>query len=366
MNKIDCVVIGAGVIGLAVARALAREGREVVVLEAESAFGQHTSSRNSEVIHAGMHYPAGSMKALHCLRGQRLLYAYCRERAIAHRQLGKLIVAADESDMPGLVALQEKALVNGVTNLTWMDRRVLAELEPDLQAYGALHSPTTGIIDSHALMVSLLADAEAAGAQLVLQSRVTGGRETEDGMVLFVDGEEVLAKTVVNASGLTAHVLAAKMRGVPHETIPRVRYVRGVYFALNARHRFRHLIYPLPEPGGLGTHLTLDLAGNARFGPDVEWINQVDYTVDPGRVDVCYQSIRRWWPGLPSGALAATYCGIRPKVINVDKPEGDFLIQGLEGHGIRGLINLFGIESPGLTACLSIADEVLRRCRQYW
>lgn len=366
MDRVDCVVIGAGVIGLAVARALALEGREVLILEEEAAFGQHTSSRNSEVIHAGMYYPAGSMKALHCLRGKRLLYQYCRERSIAHRQLGKLIIAVDDSEMPRLVALQEKALVNGVTDLTWMDKRVLAEVEPGLHAHAALFSPSTGIIDSHGLMLSLLADAEAAGAQLVLQARVSGGRESDDGMVLFVDGEELLAGTVVNAAGLTAHVLAAKMRGVPHETIPRVRYARGVYFALSGHHPFSHLIYPLPEPGGLGTHLTLDLAGQARFGPDVEWINRVDYTVDPDRVDGFYQSIRRWWPQLAQGALSPTYSGIRPKVINEDKPEGDFLIQGQEGHGIRGLINLFGIESPGLTACLAIADEVLRRCRQYW
>ena len=366
MERVDCVVIGAGVIGLAIARALAQEGREVIVLEAESAFGQHTSSRNSEVIHAGMYYPAGSLKALHCLRGKQLLYRYCRERGIGHRQTGKLIVAVDDSEMPRLVALQEKALVNGVTDLTWMDRRVLAEVEPALQAHAALYSPSTGIVDSHALMLSLLADAEAAGAVLALQSRVSGGQETKDGMLLFVDGMELLAGTVVNAAGLTAHVLAAKMRGVPHETIPRVRYARGVYFALSGRHPFSHLIYPLPEPGGLGTHLTLDLAGQARFGPDVEWINHVDYSVDANRADGFYQSIRRWWPALPNGALSPTYSGIRPKVLNEDKPEGDFLIQGQEGHGIRGLINLFGIESPGLTACLSIADEVLRRCRQYW
>lgn len=366
MEKVDCVVIGAGVVGLAIARALAQEGREVIVLEAESAFGQHTSSRNSEVIHAGMYYPAGSLKALHCLRGKRLLYQYCRERGIGHRQTGKLIVAVDDSEMPRLVALQEKALVNGVTDLTWMDRRVLAEVEPALQAHAALYSPSTGIVDSHALMLSLLADAEAAGAVLALQSRVTGGQETKDGMLLFVDGTELLAGTVVNAAGLTAHVLAAKMRGVPHETIPRVRYARGVYFTLCGRHPFSHLIYPLPEPGGLGTHLTLDLAGQARFGPDVEWINHIDYHVDPERVDGFYHSIRRWWPQLPQGALSPSYSGIRPKVINEDKPEGDFLIQGQEGHGIRGLINLFGIESPGLTACLSLADEVLRRCRQYW
>lgn len=366
MEKLDCIVIGAGVIGLACARALAKAGRDVFILEAEQAFGQHTSSRNSEVIHAGMYYPAGSLKALHCVRGKNMLYQYCQEREIPHQRLGKLIVAHRPEEMSQLIALQEKALVNGVPDLVWLDKQSLREMEPALDAHAALYSPTTGIIDSHALMMALLVDAENAGATLALQSRVTAGRCTDEGIVLIVDGTEVQAKTVVNAAGLWAHTLAARIRGVPHEIIPRVRYARGVYFALQGKSPFSRLIYPLPEPGGLGTHLTLDLAGQARFGPDVEWINQIDYTVDPDRAESFYQSIRRWWPDLPNGALSPTYSGIRPKVIGEDRPEGDFLIQGQEGHGIPGLINLFGIESPGLTACLSIADEVLRRCRQYW
>lgn len=366
MEKLDCIVIGAGVIGLACARALAKAGRDVFILEAEQAFGQHTSSRNSEVIHAGMYYPAGSLKALHCVRGKNMLYQYCQEREIPHQRLGKLIVAHRPEEMPQLIALQEKALVNGVPDLVWLDKQSLREMEPALDAHAALYSPSTGIIDSHTLMMALLADAENAGATLALQSRVTAGRCTDEGIVLIIDGMEVQAQTVVNAAGLWAHTLAARIRGVPHEIIPRVRYARGVYFALQGKSPFSRLIYPLPEPGGLGTHLTLDLGGQARFGPDVEWINQIDYTVDPDRAESFYQSIRRWWPDLPNGALSPTYSGIRPKVIGEDRPEGDFLIQGQEGHGIPGLINLFGIESPGLTACLSIADEVLRRCRQYW
>lgn len=358
MERIDTIVIGAGVVGLACARALAQAGREVMLVEQETAIGQHTSSRNSEVIHAGLYYAAGSLKARLCVAGREQLYRYCAERNVPHRRIGKLLLAVDAADADRLAALQRHAAGNGVA-LHWLDQAALREREPALQAHAALLSPETGIVDSHALMLALLADAEQAGAQLALASSIHGGRVCADGIVLqLADGYEVRARRVVNAAGLWAPALAATLHGLPPETVPAPYFARGVYFALQGRCPFSQLIYPLPEAGGLGTHLTLDLGGQARFGPDVEWIDGVDYTVDAGRAERFYRSIRRWWPALADGALAPTYSGVRPKIVPQGAPDGDFVVQGPAQHGVPGLVNLYGIESPGLTASLALADEV--------
>ncbi|OQS35335.1 FAD-dependent oxidoreductase [Chromobacterium haemolyticum] len=356
MEQVECVVIGAGVIGLAVARQLAMAGREVVIVEAESAIGQHASSRNSEVIHAGLYYPPGSLKARLCVAGRQRLYDYCAQRAIPHRRCGKLVVAADEAELPRLQALQQRAAANGVTDLRWLDADQLQTLEPALQARAALLSPSTGILDSHGLMLALLADAEAHGATLALNSPLHGGRVADDGLALDIAGMRLQARLVVNAAGPWAPRVAASLAGVPRETIPTPYYARGVYFALQGRSPFQRLIYPLPEAGGLGTHLTLDLAGQARFGPDLEWVDAIDYQVDPARADRFYDGIRRWWPALPEQALAPAYAGIRPKIVGPGAADADFLIQGPAQHGVPGLVQLYGIESPGLTASLALAE----------
>ncbi|MEJ8674439.1 NAD(P)/FAD-dependent oxidoreductase [Chromobacterium amazonense] len=358
MDRIDSVVIGAGVVGLAVAKALAEAGREVVIVEAERAIGQHASSRNSEVIHAGLYYPAGSLKARLCVAGRDLLYRYCAERAVPHARLGKLIVASRESQLARLDALEAQARANGVADIQRLSAREARALEPALDCAAALLSPSTGIVDSHALMLSLLADAEAAGAQLALASPVESGAVTPDGVVLRVAGLELLAERVVNAAGLFAPDVARAIAGLPAAAIPQAHYARGVYFSLQGRAPFSRLIYPLPEAGGLGSHLTLDLAGQARFGPDVEWVDSVDYRVDPARAAAFYRAVRAWWPQLPDGALSPGYAGIRAKIAGPGQPDADFVIQGPAVHGPKGLVNLFGIESPGLTSCLAIADAV--------
>ncbi|OLZ81078.1 NAD(P)/FAD-dependent oxidoreductase [Chromobacterium violaceum] len=359
MERVECVVIGAGVVGLAVARALAQAGREVVIVEAEPAMGLHASSRNSEVIHAGLYYPAGSLKARLCVAGRDALYRYCAERAIPHRRLGKLIVASRESQLARLDALEAQARANGVADIRRLTASEARALEPALDCAAALLSPSTGIVDSHALMLSLLADAEAAGAQLALASPVEGGEVTPDGVALRVAGMALLAKRVVNAAGLFAPDVARAIAGLRADSIPQARYARGVYFSLQGRAPFSRLVYPLPEAGGLGSHLTLDLAGQARFGPDVEWVDGVDYRVDPARADAFYRAVRAWWPQLPDGALAPGYAGIRAKIAGPGEPDADFVIQGPAVNGAPGLVNLFGIESPGLTSCLAIADAAL-------
>lgn len=359
METVDCVVIGAGVVGLACARALAMSGREVVIVERENAIGQHTSSRNSEVVHAGIYYPPGSLKAQLCATGKSMLYRYCEQRGVAVQRIGKLLVAVDAADDSRLAALQRQAAANGVDDLQWLDTAALRQLEPAVRAHSALLSPSTGIVDSHGLLQALLADACQAGAQLALASPIQAGVADGSGIVLqLADGYQLQARLVVNAAGLWAPQVAAAIHGVPRETIPQAYYARGVYFALQGRNPFSRLIYPLPEAGGLGTHLTLDLAGQARFGPDVEWIAEVDYQLDPQRVGRFYDSIRRWWPQLPDAALQPAYCGIRPKITAPGVPDGDFVLQGCAVHGVNGLINLYGIESPGLTACLAIAGRV--------
>ncbi|MBI5897997.1 MAG: NAD(P)/FAD-dependent oxidoreductase [Rhodocyclales bacterium] len=363
MERIDCAIIGAGVVGLAVARELAARGREVLILEAESAFGTGISARNSEVIHAGIYYPAGSLKARLCVAGRKLLYAYCAERGIAHRPCGKLIVATSEAQVGELDAIASRARANGVDDLQRLSREAARALEPALECRAALLSPSTGIIDSHALMLSLLGDAERNGAVLALQTRVLGGRVAADGMVLDIDsgGErsELGARCVVNCAGLGAQGFARALAGLPAESVPPLHYAKGNYYALAGRAPFSRLIYPVPEAAGLGVHLTLDLGGQARFGPDVEWIERIDYTVDPRRADAFYAEVRRYWPQLPDDALQPAYAGIRPKPHAPGEAARDFLVSGPAQHGVPGLVNLYGIESPGLTSCLALAGHVL-------
>jgi L-2-hydroxyglutarate oxidase LhgO len=359
MDRLECVVIGAGLVGLAIARALALAGREVVILEAEDAIGTHTSSRNSEVIHAGIYYPHGSLKASSCVAGKERLYEYCVAHGVPHRRCGKLIVATDALQIQELEAIQKKAHANGVTDLVWMLREQALALEPELHCVSALYSPSTGIVDSHALMLAYLGDAQAAGAMLALRTRLLRAVAKEGGFELHVDNSDpVFASFLVNSAGLRAPSLARAIEGYPAEMAPRELYAKGNYYSLARRSPFSRLVYPVPEPGGLGVHLTLDLAGQARFGPDVEWVERIAYEVDPRRAQRFYGAIRRYWPALPDGALRPGYCGIRPKTSGPGEPASDFAIQGPREHGVPGLVNLFGIESPGLTASLALADHV--------
>jgi L-2-hydroxyglutarate oxidase LhgO len=361
VEELEAVVIGAGVVGLAVARALALDGREVVILDAEDAIGTHTSSRNSEVIHAGIYYPKGSLKALSCVEGKQLLYEYCAAHGVPHKRCGKLIVATDESQLTELKNIQAKAHANGVTDLSWMEKKQALAMEPELSCVAALHSPSTGIIDSHALMLAYLGDAEANGAMLALKSALESARVLPDGIEVHVRGSEpIRAKIVVNSGGLRAPTVAKLIDGYPQSFAPRELYAKGNYYSLARRAPFSRLVYPVPEPGGLGVHVTLDLAGQARFGPDVEWVERISYDVDPRRADRFYAAIRRYWPRLPDNSLSPGYAGIRPKTAGPGEPAPDFEIQGPRKHGIAGLVHLFGIESPGLTASLSLAKTVLR------
>lgn len=360
-DAIECVIVGAGVVGLAVARALALAGHEVMVLEKERWIGSETSSRNSEVIHAGLHYPKDSLKARFCVAGRDRLYEYCAERGVPHRRLGKLTVAAREEEVPVLEGIWRKAEANGVRNLQWLYGNEMREMEPALAGVRAFFSPSTGIVDSHALMLALQGDAEAAGGLVVLRAPLLGGKVTDSGFSLEIGGAEPMTlacRLLVNSAGIHAPALARRIAGVPAATIPRDYFCRGVYFTVSGRPPFRHLIYPVPEPGGLGVHLTLDLAGQARFGPDVEWIDRIDYTVDPRRGDRFYAAIRAYWPGLKDGTLQPGYAGIRPKISGPGEPAADFVVQGPADHGVPGLVNLYGIESPGLTSSLAIADHV--------
>jgi len=361
MEKIDTAVIGAGVVGLAVARALGLAGREVLILEAENAFGTGISARNSEVIHAGIYYPAASLKAGLCVTGRALLYAYCADRGIAHRRCGKLIVATHDGQIAQLDAIAAHARRNGVSNLERMSRTAAREMEPALECAAALNSPSTGIIDSHALMLALLGDAEGAGAVLALKSPVLGGEVTADGIQLEVGGSEptrLFAKSVINCAGLGAQSFAGNLRGLPPASIPPLSYAKGNYYALSGRVPFSRLVYPVPEVAGLGVHLTLDLAGQGRFGPDVEWVDSLDYSVSPQRAESFYASIRTYWPELPDNALTPAYAGIRPKPHERGGAACDFMIHGPREHGIPGLVCLYGIESPGLTSCLALAEHV--------
>ncbi|SOY85843.1 NAD(P)/FAD-dependent oxidoreductase [Cupriavidus taiwanensis] len=363
METVDCVVIGAGVVGLAVARALALQGREVIILEAENAFGTITSARNSEVIHAGIYYPAGSLKAQLCVRGKAMLYDYCASRHVAHQRCGKLIVATSEAQVATLEGIRAKAAANGVDDLRLIGRAEAQALEPQLQCHAALLSPSTGIVDSHGLMTALLGDAENAGAMLAVQSPVLGGAVTADGIRLEIGAEDgsattLLARTVVNSAGLTAPELARRIDGMPETHIPPQYYAKGCYFTLAGRAPFSRLIYPVPEAAGLGVHLTIDLGGQARFGPNVRWIDEIEYGVDASDADAFYDEVRRYWPGLADGALQPGYAGIRPKISGPHEAAADFRIDGPAVHGVPGLVHLFGIESPGLTSSLAIAERV--------
>jgi len=361
-ESIDTVVIGAGVVGLAIARAFALAGREVVVIEREGAIGTETSSRNSEVIHAGIYYPSGSLKARLCVAGRLKLYPYLAERGVPHRRCGKLIVATDAGQIAGLEKLHAQARANGVGDLRALEAREARTLEPQLSCVAALESPSTGIIDSHAYMLALRGDAEDHGAAIAFRSPLAGGGVQRAGIELDVGGAEpmrLLARTVINSAGLYAQDVARSLQGFPADKVPPTYYCKGNYFSLSGRSPFARLVYPAPESAGLGVHLTLDMAGQARFGPDVEWIERIDYDVDPGRSRVFYDAIRRYWPGLKDGSLQPAYCGIRPKIQSRKEPSRDFLIQGPAEHGVPGLVNLFGVESPGLTASLAIADHVL-------
>ncbi|WP_374299649.1 NAD(P)/FAD-dependent oxidoreductase [Ferrovibrio sp.] len=362
MDTVECLVIGAGVVGLGVARALARRGREVVIVEAAGLIGSETSSRNSEVIHAGIYYPARSLKARLCVDGKQALYAYCAERGIAHKRCGKLIVAADDAQIADLEALKKKAEANGVDDLQWLTRDQALALEPQLHCVAALLSPSTGIIDSHGLMLAYLGEAEEHGAMLALGSPVLRGTATNDGIVIETGGQDPMqlkARLVINAAGLSAQRIAASIDGIRTDSVPGCYYAKGNYFILSGmKPPFSRLIYPVPEPGGLGTHVTIDLGGQMRFGPDVEWIDAIDYAVDPARGEKFYAAVRRYWPGLPDGAIQPGYAGIRPKLSPSGGKADDFVIHGPEQTGLPGLINLFGIESPGLTASLALGEYV--------
>jgi len=362
-EPVDVAVIGAGLVGLAVARGLARAGREVLVLEAETAMGTATSSRNSEVIHAGIYYPPGSLKAVFCVAGKKRLYAYCQSRGIAHSRIGKLLVATEAAEIASLERLFERAGKNGVHDLRWLTGDEARSMEPALRCVAAILSPSTGIIDSHALMLAYRGELEAAGGVIAFGARVAGGAVTQSGIRLRVEQDgpmALLCKTVVNCAGLGAQPLAASIAGLPPASIPPLHFAKGNYFGLGGRAPFRHLIYPMPGGGGAGVHLTLDLAGRARFGPDVEWVSIIDYAVDPRRADGFYAAIRRYWPALPDEALVPDYSGVRPKLYDNPNGDADFVIQGEETHGVPGLVNLYGIESPGLTSSLAIADYVAR------
>lgn len=361
MDKVECVVIGAGVIGLAVARRLAQAGREVIVLEEAEGIGTVTSSRNSEVIHAGIYYPAGSLMARMCVGGRQVLYRYCRDHGIPHRNCGKLIVATSPQETEKLQSIRAHAEANGVLDLRFLSGAEARALEPALNCEAALLSPSTGIIDSHAYMLALRGDAEDAGAAYAFRTRFLGGRAGANAIELDAGGEaptRLECRLLINAAGLGATGVARSIDGMPIDLIPPAYLAKGNYFSCSARAPFSRLIYPVPEPGGLGVHLTLDMAGQARFGPDVEWVDAIDYAVDPARAERFYPAIRRYWPTLPNSSLMPGYSGIRPKIVPPAVAVQDFMIQGPRDHGVEGLINLFGIESPGLTASLAVADYV--------
>ncbi|HRY16059.1 MAG TPA: NAD(P)/FAD-dependent oxidoreductase [Candidatus Competibacteraceae bacterium] len=366
MERIDTVVIGAGVIGLATARELALAGHEVLILEACERFGTQTSSRNSEVIHAGIYYPPGSLKAQLCVEGKERLYRYCAARSIAHRRIGKLLIACDEAERPQLTRYAERATANGVP-LEPLTAAEIRRLEPAVRAVAGLYSPSTGMIDSHGFMLALLGDAERAGATLVTHTPAIGGCTTPQGIVLRTGGDapfELLCEVVVNAAGLFAQDMARRLDGFPADRIPPTFYAKGHYFTMSGQHPFQHLVYPMPDRAGLGIHVTLDLGGQCKFGPDVSgWPVTPDDQFEPGLEDKFCQAIRRYYPDLPNGALQPGYTGVRPKITGPMEPAGDFLIQGPAVHGITGLVNLFGIESPGLTAALAIARQVLHELR---
>ncbi len=363
-DHVECLVIGAGVVGLAVARALARQGREVVVLERNEAIGMETSSRNSEVVHAGIYYPTNSLKARLCLRGRELLYDYCKARNLTARAIGKLIVATDDTQIADLGRLKARAEANGVDNLRMLEAGEAIADQPGLSCTAALFSPSSGIMDSHGFMLSLQGEAEDAGAALALLTEVVGIERHDGGYLITTAGDppyRVTCDLLVNAAGHGAPGLARGIPGVSAASVPEGRLAKGNYFRLTGRAPFTRLIYPMPGREGLGVHISVDLGGQARFGPDVEWVDAFDYSVDPTRAESFYAAIRRYWPALPDGALQADYAGIRPKIVGPGEAAADFVISDQAQHGLPGLINLFGIESPGLTSSLALAEEVALR-----
>ena len=363
--EVDCVVIGAGVIGLACARRIAHGGREVLILEAEGDIGSGVSARNSEVIHAGIYYPTGSLKARLCVAGREKLYAYCTEHNVTARKVGKLVVATRSEQIPALHKRMQQAQANGVDDLALLSADEAKRMEPQLSCVASFHSPSTGIIDTHGLMLSLLGEAEARGAALARHAPVERGWLEDDGRVTLqvggADPMQVTARLLISAAGLGAQGIAGKLQGYPVDRIPTLHYAKGNYFSLSGPSPFSRLIYPMPEAAGLGVHLTLDLAGQARFGPDVEWIDRLDYAVDPRRGDAFYAAIRTYWPHLRDGALQPAYAGIRPKIQAPGAAAADFRIDGPEVHRLPGQVHLYGIESPGLTSSLAIADEAAIR-----
>ncbi len=368
-DRVECVVIGAGAVGLATARALALAGREVVVLEAANAIGTETSSRNSEVIHAGLYYATHSLKARLCLRGRALLYDYLAAHGVAHKRIGKLIVATAADEIPALERLVAQALANDVTDIEWLDGPAARGLEPALNAVAALLSPSTGLMDSHGLMLAYRGEAEDHGAMIAFLSPVASGRVETRGFTLEVGGSaptRLACDILVNSAGLYAQAVAHRIAGVPPETIPPRYLAKGSYFTMSGPPPFSRLVYPAPEVkfATLGLHATVDLAGQVRFGPDIEWVERIDYRVDPARAALFYDTIRRYYPGLKDGSLQPGYAGVRPKLQAPGQPPADFMIQGPALHGIPGLVNLYGIESPGLTASLAIAEEVLSRLEE--
>ena len=363
-ERLDCAVIGGGVVGLAIARKLALQGRQVVLFEAERATGMHTSSRNSEVLHAGIYYPTGSLKARLCVEGRRMLQGYCQGRGITWRRIGKIVVASSEAEIPMLEHYKAQGHTNGVEELAWLEREQVRELEPSVLCVRALASPATGLIDSHGLMQALAADARNAGADIVLGSPVKGGEIADGGIDLDLggnDGARFGFRTVVNAAGFFAPAVACTLRGLDAKFVPMPYFARGHYFTVSGPSPFKRLVYPLPGSDGLGIHVALDLAGNLRFGPDVTWVDAVNYAFDESRADAFYRAIRRYYPGLADGALAPGFVGVRPKLGPAGSGFIDFVLQGREVHGVPGLLNLFGIDSPGLTSCLALADEVAGR-----
>ena len=363
MSDIDCLVIGAGVVGLAIARKLAMSGREVVVLEAEPHFGTHTSSRNSEVMHAGIYYPTGSLKARLCFAGRNKLYRYCAEHEVNHRRIGKVIVACDESELAGLDKYRKQAEINGCSDLRMLSGDELAEMEPEVRCVAGFLSPSTGIIDAHGLMLAYLGDIEAHGGALAVASPVVAGAVTPEGILLKVGGAEpmeLLCATVVNSAGFNAQAVARGIAGIPAASIPTTYYAIGHYYTLSGAAPFNRLVYPVARQDWLGVHVTIDLGGQVKFGPDFAWIDRIDYRFDdsPAHEQAFYTAIRRYYPGLKDGALQPGYTGIRPKIHGPKEPAPDFLIHGPRDHGVAGLVNLYGIESPGLTSSLAIGDYV--------
>ena len=367
MEQVDCVVIGAGVVGLAVAREMALQGRETILLERENAFGTISSARNSEVIHAGIYYPKDSLKAKLCVQGNRLLYEYCRDHQVATQPDGKLIVASDEAQIDDLRAILYKAQNNGVPEIKFISGEEAKALEPNLKCSAAILSSTTGIVDSHGYMLSLLGGFEDAGGMVAYQSPLISakpiGDKAQNGYLLEVggaDGMQIQTQLLINCAGISAPAVAQKIEGLSKEQIPKAYFAKGNYFSLSGKSPFNHLIYPIPEPGGLGVHLTLDMGGQAKFGPDVEWLDidqedQIDYTVDPKRGDGFYEAVRRYWPGLKDGSLQPDYSGVRAKIVPPNSPAGDFCFSTPQEHKMQGLYNLYGFESPGLTSSLAIA-----------